>query len=1213
MNYLSINIKGAADGRKEKWIREVKKENGINFLCFQETSLVDSLEIRFDQYWGNGSFDVEWVNANGRSGGLCSIWDPKFFIKQKVLKDKNFLLIHGLLVEDSSLLTIVNVYGPQNPIEKRELWDRLLNVKGKFEGKWLLIGDFNEVRFPDDRFNSRFNHIGATYFNEFIYNAGFMEYAMSRRKFTFRAGNSQKLSKIDRALVCEGFWNKWPKASFFALNTSLSDHCPIILLTDTRNFGPIPFRFFDSWLNHPELPNVVDRCCDNIIPSDIPSKTVASKLRGLKNAIKIWIASVKKKQNERLLEAKEQVVRYEELLEERILSEQELEHEIECRLELSKIEAEKVMDLRQRARIKWAVEGDENSAFFHGFINNRICKSRLNWLRIGGEWCNEPIKIKQEAQDFFAKRFGEPLHVRPSFNCEGIARLEEVDRGMLDARFTSDEVLKAVKECDGNRAPGPDGFNFNFIKRFWCKLEKDFMELMHRFHEDGFIHKGVSSSFITLIPKITDPSCLNDYRPISLLGCVSKIISKVLANRLRRVIGKLISDVQTGFLAGRNILEGPLIINELIGWAKRAKHKTLFFKIDFEKAFDSINWAFVDKVLKFMNFSDKWRRWTHGILASARASVLINGSPSKEFQYERGVRQGDPLSPFIFIIAMEAFTFFMNKGCELELFKGFKTPNSGPCLSHLSYADDVMLIGDWRLENMDFIVRFLRAFNLISGLKINFHKSSIFGVGCDSSEVSEMAERLGCNIGKIPFLHLGLMIGANMNQFNNWKPVIDLVESRLSLWKTKTLSIGGRVTLLKSVFESLPVYYFSLYKAPMRLIQKLDGLRRRFLWGCNENNKGISWVSWEVVTMPKDRGGLGLTPLREFNISLLSKWYWKFRNEQDRLWRRTISALHDSKLRSTVVPCKTLAAGNWKSICSIEAFFSSKGIDINLQFRGKIGKGDSLMFWLDNWSGLGQLSTRFPTLFKLEACKKVNVASRIQEDGSFVWKWKNESWSNTAINELIALHNLDMHAHFSDEQDYWEWGVKDSKLFSVQSVRSILETRDKEVRGALYPWNRLIPAKVNVFGWRLWLNKLPSKVALSRRGLQIDSMVCVFCNEQEETLDHLLTGCIGTNGLWNAIEDWCRLPPLIVFSAKDLILLSNHIKGSSVRKILIQSVIMVACWVIWKSRNNMVFNGSKVNIERMLKEIKTLGFLWIKNRASKWSLDEVQWTSFSFD
>lgn len=722
MNYLSINIKGAADSRKEMWVRDLKKENGINFLCLQETSLSDSSKIRFNQFWGKGKFEVDWVDACGRSGGLCSLWDPNCFSKQQVVKDRNFLLIHGYIIGDTSQTTIVNVYGPQNGVEKRELWNKLLSLKDKFLGKWILIGDFNEVRFPEDRSNSKFNHIGAQYFNDFIYNAGLSEYTMGRRKYTFRAGNTQKLSKIDRALVCEEFWNKWLEASFFALNLSISDHAPIVLLTNSLNFGPRPFKFFDSWLTHPELPEVVNHSWSKIESCGIPSRTLARKLRYLKMDIKNWIESVKKKQNETISEARDNAIKYEEIMEERLLSEHEVDHEWECRMILKQFEMEKVMDLKQQSRVKWALEGDENSAFFHGFIKNRVCHSRINSLFIDNDWCSIPNRIKREAKEHFEKRFGESLQARPLFECTGMKRLHDADRDNLEIRFTNDEVLKAVKDCEGSRAPGPDGFNFNFIKRFWPIFEKDFMDLMHQFYTDGVINKGLSSSFITLIPKTSDPNNLNDFRPISLIGCVSKIISKVLANRLRSVITNVISDTQTGFLSGRNILEGPLIINELIGWAKRSKSKAMFFKIDFEKAFDSINWQFVDIILGHMNFSERWRMWIRGVLSSSRASVLINGSPSKEFQYKRGVRQGDPLSPFLFIIAMEAFTFFLDKGCTLGLFKGMITPNKGPILSHLMYADDVMILGEWGPENISFITRFLRIFNLISGLKINYHK-----------------------------------------------------------------------------------------------------------------------------------------------------------------------------------------------------------------------------------------------------------------------------------------------------------------------------------------------------------------------------------------------------------------------------------------------------------------------------------------------------------
>ncbi|XP_076929431.1 putative mitochondrial protein AtMg01250 [Bidens hawaiensis] len=157
--------------------------------------------------------------------------------------------------------------------------------------------------------------------------------------------------------------------------------------------------------------------------------------------------------------------------------------------------------------------------------------------------------------------------------------------------------------------------------------------------------------------------------------------------------------------------------------------------MDFEKAYDHLNWKFLDSVMAQMKFPDKWRSWIYGIVSSAKSSVLVNGSPTFEFKCSRGIRQGDPISPFLFILAMEAFSFLLNKDLAEGLFIGFSTPNNGPNISHLLYADDEMIIGEWSRENAKNLVRLLRCFNLLSGLKINLQKSSFYGVGVSDAAV----------------------------------------------------------------------------------------------------------------------------------------------------------------------------------------------------------------------------------------------------------------------------------------------------------------------------------------------------------------------------------------------------------------------------------------------------------------------------------------------
>lgn len=186
----------------------------------------------------------------------------------------------------------------------------------------------------------------------------------------------------------------------------------------------------------------------------------------------------------------------------------------------------------------------------------------------------------------------------------------------------------------------------------------------------SYIPRGCNSSFVTLIAKVDDPIFISDFRPISLIGCQYKIIAKILANRLALVISSVVGDSQMAFIKGRQIIDGPLMVNEIIAWAKKHKKRLLLFKVDFEKAFDTLSWAFLNSIMSQMGFSSKWLNWINSCLSSAYASVLINGSPSKEFKVERGLRQGDPLSPFLFILAIEALNIVFLEAKDKNIYKG---------------------------------------------------------------------------------------------------------------------------------------------------------------------------------------------------------------------------------------------------------------------------------------------------------------------------------------------------------------------------------------------------------------------------------------------------------------------------------------------------------------------------------------------------------------
>jgi len=170
------------------------------------------------------------------------------------------------------------------------------------------------------------------------------------------------------------------------------------------------------------------------------------------------------------------------------------------------------------------------------------------------------------------------------------------------------------------------------------------MRFVSEFHCNGKLTKGINNTFIALIPKVDSPQELNDFRPISLVGSLYKILAKVLANRLRLVIGSVISEMQTTFVKNRQILDGILIPNEMVDDARKSQKELLLFKVDFEKAFDSVDWGYLDVVMGIMLFPTLWRKWNKECIGTTSASVLVNGSPTEEFPMEKGLRQGDSLS-----------------------------------------------------------------------------------------------------------------------------------------------------------------------------------------------------------------------------------------------------------------------------------------------------------------------------------------------------------------------------------------------------------------------------------------------------------------------------------------------------------------------------------------------------------------------------------------
>ncbi|RVW95640.1 LINE-1 reverse transcriptase-like [Vitis vinifera] len=535
------------------------------------------------------------------------------------------------------------------------------------------------------------------------------------------------------------------------------------------------------------------------------------------------------------------------------------------------------------------------------------------WLKVEGfldlirNWWRE-IEVRGTASYRLAAKMKELKQKLKAWNRDVFGNLEDlgwkadIERIQLDQisqqeaenleiPLSENKIHSALMEMSGDKAPGPDDFTMAFWQSCWGFVKGEILEMFKEFYEQSSFLKSLNNTFLVLIPKKGGAADLGDFRLISLLGGLYKLMAKVLANRLKRVLNKVVAPTQNAFVMGRPILDASLIANEVIdSWQKR-KEKGLICKLDIEKAYDSINWQFLLKTLHKMGFGSKWLGWMWSCISFAKFSVLVNGVPAGFFPSSKGLRQGDPLSPYLFVLGIEVLDALIRRavaggylsGCSIQ---GDRRHNLK--ISHLFFADDTIVFCEANKEHLTHLSWILLWFEAASGLRINLDKSEIILVGV-VEEIEEMAVELGCRVGSLPSQYLGLPLGASNKAPSVWDGMEEKVRRKLARWKRQYISKGGRITLIRSTLASMPIYHMSLFRMPK---------------------------SWEAICEDKSKGGLGLRKLVLLNKALLGKWIWRFAYDKDNLWKQVITTKYGQEGHGwrTKRAYGAFGVGVWKEI-----------------------------------------------------------------------------------------------------------------------------------------------------------------------------------------------------------------------------------------------------------------------------------------------------------
>ncbi|XP_065859834.1 uncharacterized protein [Euphorbia lathyris] len=432
----------------------------------------------------------------------------------------------------------------------------------------------------------------------------------------------------------------------------------------------------------------------------------------------------------------------------------------------------------------------------------------------------------------------------------------------------------AFTSIGATKAPGIDGIPASFYHKHWDTVKEGIYSFIIGVFSGSNDIRLVNKTLLVLIPKIEKPSSFLQMRPISLCNVLYKAITKIVANRIRRILPEIISQNQGSFVPGRQMMDNVVIAQEMVHSMKMRKGKKgiVALKLDLEKAYDRLNWSFLLDSLKRAGIPENWRRLIEDCISSPVFQVLINGDMSDEFSPSRGIRQGDPMSPFLFVIAMERLAHLIQEAMSKGILHPVSINKFCPPISHLFFADDVMIFVEGNDEQVGVVMDILNCFCAASGQKINIHKSRML---CSKNVEKSVCKKLR-DLSGIPLTHsLGKYLGVPLRNDRvskaSFKETLDKTNGLCASWKANSLSLAGRLTLVQSVNCAAPNHIMQACKLPEPVLNELDKINRSFLWGESGEGRKIHLVPWKEVCQPKSMGGLGIRQAKDNNKVLLMK------------------------------------------------------------------------------------------------------------------------------------------------------------------------------------------------------------------------------------------------------------------------------------------------------------------------------------------------------
>lgn len=1224
---FSQNCQGLSLAAKRRDIFQYVRNKKYNIICLQDVHINSKMEPFVQAEWGyNAYFSSYTTNSRGVMILINNNFEQKV---DRIITDKNGNFVILDITVQGKKLTIANVYGPNqdNPNFYINLFNKITETEND---QLILCGDWNFVMDPDIDYenyvhvnNPRARQVVLNYMEENNILDIWRIMNDNRKMFTWRRLNPvKKQARLDYFLISENIFQ-------YAIDTEIisgyrTDHNGIILKLKLQEGerGRGYWKFNNSLLKDKNYIDLVKKTIEETkqtyiineleiennnenltfsINDQLFLETLLMLIRG--NTIK-FSAEKKRKTQQEELKLESEVKQLEDELNENLqnISQEKIQQMQQTKAKLVNIRQQKIEGVMLRSKCRYQDLGEKPTKYFFNLENRNYTSKVINKLvEENGEEYIHTDKILNFQKEFYKCLYTENTDVIDgeieTVIGENHSKLTEAESEGLEGKINYSELANALRNMKNNKSPGQDGFTVEFFKFFWLDLGNYILRSLNYAYENGSLSVTQKQGIITCLPKPNkNRQQLKNWRPISLLNVIYKMASSVIANRIKSVLNKIVHVDQKGFLSGRFIGENVRLMYDVLFETKKQELPGLILSIDFEKAFDTVSWKFIDKTLKYYNFGQSIRTWIKLFQNGSESCIIQNGFMSESFCLRRGCRQGDPVSPYIFILCAEILGNMIRQNKNI---KGISLGNREYKLSQ--YADDTQVFLDGTEKSLKETLSILKEFYYMSGLKINVEKTRAIWIGSLGNSQRQICREYKLDWTQGAFKILGVNFSSEV--FNIWdlnqNEIINSIERILKQWTKRKITLLGRITIVKSLALSKFTHLFlALPNPPGNLIKQLERMFYKFLW-----NSGPDRIKRSIIIKDMNAGGLRMINILNFIKALKISWLRRaIQNSENCTW---INLSHvDFQMLFSLGPgyiprlCEDISNPFWKDVLRSWACFCEEiKIESVCQIlNSPIWNNTNMVrgqtFYIKDWfeKGIRQISDLLDNqgnFYDFETFKTIfNIRGTFLEYNALLTKIPEEWKIQIRENRITyILSSFEVRCNI-----YVKYLIKDKKgcrrFYDIMTKTNETTIQDKWERefGNLneqeYKTRNKLLKQLNEVALKDFQYKINTKILVTKSFLyrinKIDNNRCTYCNNHIETIQHLFAECNVVKQFWQLLKDWIMVNTNLNLQLDDKsIIFSYHNQHE-----ILNFVLILAKQYIYKTKflNNQLHLGTFISI-----------------------------------